>query len=248
MPGWKIVLSPPVLEDDEVHVWRAALDCSPSQVQKLCQVLSSDEMASGSRIRLPDHRARFLVAHGLLRIILGHYAGRQPAELQFLRGPQGKPFLQPQTGRGDVRFNMSHSGGLALYALTRGREIGIDVEQINPDFKVEEVIKHTLSPHELVTINRLPPEAKRDMFFRHWTLKEAFLKGTGLGLSLSPDQVAVSLTGNGSQVELETSGPPGESSDWSLHVLDPGPGFAGALAVEGHGQRLQCCQWPPKQS
>jgi len=244
MPCWEIVSRPPVLEDDEVHVWRAALDRSPSQIQSLCQVLSSDEMASGSCIRLPNHKAHFLAAHGLLRIILGHYTGRQPAELQFLRGPQGKPFLRPQTGRDDVRFNMSHSGGLALYALTRGREIGIDVEQINPDFKVEEIVKHTLSPRELVTINRLPPQAKRDMFFRHWTLKEAFLKGTGLGLSLAPDQIAVSLTDDG--VELETLEAPGQSSGWSLHVLDPGPGFAAALAVEGQGQRLRCCQWPPK--
>src|SRR5713226_9608883 len=113
------------LGDDEVRVWRAALNRKTSLVHSLERILSTDERARAERFYFQKDRERFTIARGFLRIILGRYLNMEPCCLQFRYNPYGKPALANESGGNGLRFNLSHSDGLALYAITRGREIGV---------------------------------------------------------------------------------------------------------------------------
>jgi 4'-phosphopantetheinyl transferase len=166
----------------------------------------------------------------------------------FCYGAHGKPALAGDTGADAIRFNAAHSLGVALYAVTRGREVGIDLEHIRFDLAVMEIAERFFSRREVATLRTLPTEAQRQAFFRCWTRKEAYIKARGEGLSLPLDQFDVSLTPAEPAAVLGTQRDPSETARWSLQELPLAPDYVAALAVEGHGWRLACWQWPdPRQ-
>ncbi|MBV8883220.1 MAG: hypothetical protein JO235_04370, partial [Chroococcidiopsidaceae cyanobacterium CP_BM_RX_35] len=114
----------------DIHVWRASLDQPISCVQQLAQTLCAEEGTRAERFYFEQDRQRFIVGRGLLRAILGRYLSVEPSQIQFHYGPRGKPALSLACGGSWLRFNLSHSQGLAVYAVTRDREIGIDIEHI----------------------------------------------------------------------------------------------------------------------
>ncbi len=244
LPSW---CPPPenlTLGNDEVHVWRAFLDLPASQVQSLQQTLVAEELRRAERYYFQKDREHFIVARGLLRAILGRYLRIEPSQLRFCYGPHGKPELAGQTGGEALRFNVSHSHGLALYALTRDRKIGVDLERIRPDLADEKIAERFFSPREVAVLRALPTNMQPEAFFACWTRKEAYLKARGEGLALCLDQFDVSLAPGEPAALLSTNGDPQEVSRWSLQELDPGPGYVAALAVEGHAWQLKCWQWP----
>jgi 4'-phosphopantetheinyl transferase len=122
--------------------------------------------------------------------------------------------------------------------------VGIDLEYIRSDLQVEQLAERFFSRREIATLRTLPPEVQRQAFFLCWTRKEAYLKARGEGLSLPLDQFDVSLIPGEPAALLSTQRDPYEVSRWSLQELTPAPGYAAALAVEGHGWGLACWQWP----
>jgi 4'-phosphopantetheinyl transferase len=180
----------------------------------------------------------------LLRTILGRYLDVAPGTVRFCYGPHGKPALiaemAEQTG---VRFNVAHSHDLALYAVTRGREVGIDVERIRAEVASTEIAQRFFSPAEVAALCALPDELQTEAFFACWTRKEAYIKATGGGLSHPLDGFDVSLTPGEPVVALRTHADPQEAARWSLRALDPGPGYAAAVAVEATRWNLTCWQW-----
>jgi len=178
-----------VIGDDEVHVWRIALDRGDGD--SLRARLSSDELARAARFHFERDRTRFLVARAALREILAHYLGASPAEIAFVYGDHGKPALAPP--HGDLRFNLSHSHGLALCAVTRGREVGVDVERIRELDDLEDLARSVFSARELAALHRLPEPGLLAGFFTGWTRKEAFIKALGEGLSHPLKRFDVSL-------------------------------------------------------
>ena len=124
-PSWD---SPPktlILESDAVHVWRASLNLSASHLHTLEATLTADECARAERFYFQKDREHFIAGRGVLRDILSRYLGREPDQLRFCYNPYGKPILAGESGGDALCFNLSHSHGLALYAVNRGREIGI---------------------------------------------------------------------------------------------------------------------------
>ena len=220
------------------------MDQPPSQVQSFLQNLSADEQARSGRFYFERDREHFIVARGVLRAILGGYLNRMPACLSFSYSSHGKPALAGESDGDAIRFNMSHSRGVALYAVARGREVGIDLERIRFDLAVAEIAGQFFSPQEVAMLRELPTEAQSQAFFRCWTRKEAYVKARGEGLSLPLDEFDVSLAPGEPAAVLGTQRDPSEASRWSLQELTPAPGFVAALAVAGHGWRLACWQWP----
>jgi 4'-phosphopantetheinyl transferase len=243
VPPWR---SPPEILElgcDEVHVWRANLDQTPSQIQEFRRKLSVDEQARSERFYFERDRGHFTVARGILRNILGGYLKRPPEEVSFCYSAHGKPALAGGSDGDAICFSVSHSHGVALYAFTRGRQVGIDLEHIRFDLAVAEIAERFFSRQEVAVLRTLPIEAQRQAFFRCWTRKEAYLKARGEGLSLPLDQFEVSLAPREPAALLSTQQDPTEASRWSLQELTLAPGYEGALAVEGHGWRLACWQW-----
>jgi hypothetical protein len=129
-PPWR---SPPdslTLGRDEVHVWRASMNCTAAQVEILKHTLSGEELRRAGRYRFQKDREHFIVVRGLLRTILGCYLNTEPRQLRFRYGPHGKPALEMEPGEDTLSFNLSHSNALALFAVSRGRELGIDLEYV----------------------------------------------------------------------------------------------------------------------
>jgi 4'-phosphopantetheinyl transferase len=206
--------------------------------------LAADERARAERFYFQRDRERFVVARAALRAILGGYLNSTPESLSFCYGSRGKPALAADCSQDAIRFNVSHSGDVALYAVTRAREVGVDVELIRPELNAERLAERFFSPREIDTLRTLPADLRRHAFFLAWTRKEAYVKATGDGLSLPLNQFAVSLIPGEPAALLSAEGDPREALRWSLRELTPGPGYVAALAVEGHGWSLACWDWP----
>jgi 4'-phosphopantetheinyl transferase len=143
----------------------------------------------------------------------------------------------------EVCFNLSRSHSLSLYAFTRSRQIGVDIEYIVPIKEADQIVARFFSSHERAMWQKLPKDQKQEAFFNCWTRKEAYIKARGEGLSLPLDQFDVSFAPGEPPALLATSGASNESSRWLLQALQPSPGYVAALFVEGHDWRLKCWEW-----
>lgn len=233
------------LAPNEVHIWRVSLNVTVSYQNRLKSILSVDEKYRAKNYRFLVDRNRFIVARGVLRIILGFYLNMKPDKLQFSYGPYEKPELVDQPDGHAVGFNVSHSHGLGLCAVTQGRKLGVDLEKIRPDFINEQIPEHFFSPQEVAKLRALPVLLQEKAFFRCWTRKEAYLKAKGGGLSFELNQFEVSFAPGEPAAILNIFDDPKEKNRWSLIDIDPGPGYAGALAVEGLGLHTRYLQWEP---
>jgi 4'-phosphopantetheinyl transferase len=234
----------PHLAEGEVHVWRACLHRDEATLLELRESLSADEQERAGRFHFRRDREDFVAARGALRNILGRYAGVAPRQLRFSYDRYGKPTLSGETRCGLLRFNASHSNGLALYAVTRGREIGIDLEFVREDFASFEIAARFFSPLEVTTLRTLPPGQRATSFFDCWTRKEAYVKARGEGLSYPLRIFAVSLVPGEPAALLWTEDDPQEAARWSIVELFPGEDYRAALAVKGEAPSLRCWRWP----
>jgi 4'-phosphopantetheinyl transferase len=222
------------LAEREVHVWSALLDRPPDVVETLRRLLSRDELARAARFHFERDRSRFAVGRASLRLLLGRYLAEPPGSIRFSYSSHGKPALLPP--HDTISFNLSHSEGLALYAVCRGHEIGIDVEQIRREPARERVPEHFFSAGEVETLRALRPQAQAEAFLSCWTRKEAFVKARGDGLTLPLDSFDVSLAPGDEPRLLRTAWDPAEAASWSLHDLSPSfPGYVASVAVRGAG-------------
>lgn len=207
---------------DEVHSWCASLDVPPEASARLYATLTPDERNRSARFRFERDRQRFIVAHGVLRELLGRYLRAQPGRISYVYNAFGKPALDGEFG-GRLKFNLSHSAGLALIAIAAEADVGVDLECIRGQSDYAEIARRFFSAAEVGQLTALPSDRYAEAFIGCWTRKEAYLKARGVGLA-------------GFSVP-----PPDER--WSLLTLQPAAGYVGALAIEGSGWRLSQWQW-----
>lgn len=234
---------PPVLPPDEVHVWRVPLEQPASVLGRLRALLDEGELSRAERFHFARDRDHFVVARGVLRTLLGSYLGVGPAALSFAYNPFGKPSLKDEGDAPPVRFNLSHSHGLALCAFARERELGVDVERVRAEFAGDEIAEHFFAAREVAALRGLGPDQKTEAFFNCWTRKEAYIKAIGEGLSHPLESFTVSLRPGEPAALLSVEGDPAETRRWSLTALEPAPGYVAALVVERPGWRLNCFEW-----
>ena len=108
---------------------------------------------------------------------------RAPEHLEFDYAPQGKPTLRTELPHTSVRFNVSHSHGVALLAFTVGRQVGVDLELVRK-FGGKEIAERFFSPQEVTELSCLPQSLRDEGFFLCWTRKEAYIKARGEGLNI----------------------------------------------------------------
>lgn len=243
--GWPVPSRVPTLARGEVHAWRAWLYLPPAVLARLAASLTEEERQRAARFVLEGHRQRFIAAHGALRAILALYLGCPAATLRFGHGPRGKPLLLEPAGTLDLRFNLAHADNLALCAVTRGAEVGADVEAIRPLPDADKIAARFFSLQEQAMFRRLPAGERQEAFFLGWTRKEAYLKALGDGLARPLSGFSVTLQPSEPARLLAVEGDPLEVARWSLLALHPAPGYAAALAVEGTPRRLAQWSWIP---
>lgn len=228
---------PGSLADDEVHLFYADVDSILGCVAILEATLSDAENFKKDGFLFGKDRSSYIVSRGLLRVILGAYLGEEPKKLVFINGPLGKPMLEGGPDRPALRFSVSHSNRRVLYAINRGRELGVDIEEIRPEFPFEEISDNYFSVREAAFLRTRPVQDRKDLFFTYWTLKEAFMKGSGKGFSLPLNRFEI--THDPPKV-VSLQGDSEAATRWSLRKVHLEPGYASALAVEGPDLPIRC--------
>ncbi|HEY6223545.1 MAG TPA: 4'-phosphopantetheinyl transferase superfamily protein [Gemmatimonadales bacterium] len=225
------------LTADEVQCWCVSLDVPPETSAGLYATLTSDERNRSMRFRWERDRQRFIVAHGVLHDLLGRYLGSDPGHIRFVYDEFGKLELSPEFG-GRLKFNLSHSADRALIAVAADAAIGVDLEHIGAQTDYAAIAQCFFSAAEVDQVNRVPSHLRARAFFSCWTKKEAYVKARGEGFAIPFPSFSVPLTTDAAFVSADLHG-----ARWSIHALQPAPGYIGALAIEGSGWRLRQLHW-----
>jgi 4'-phosphopantetheinyl transferase len=208
------------------------LDVVPRCVRKAAALLSDAEHERAGHFFFERDRRRFVVARSYLRSLLGRRLGVPPESLELQAGPHGKPALSPRFADSDLRFNVSHCEGVAVYAFARGRDIGVDLEALREIPDADDIAAHMFSRAEYEAYSSLPRGERCLGFFNCWTRKEAFIKALGDGLTYPLDRFEVSLIPGQPARILSVDGATADQCNWTLHSFWPGPGLVGAVVVE----------------
>ena len=239
MTTWPVAPAELPALERTVHVWAVPLDDARVDLDGGLELLSPDERERAARFHFEQHRRRYLIAHIALHRILSRYLQIAPARLYFDLGSNGKPKLPPALGASGIEFNLSHSNEMALLAVNRIGEVGVDIEYVKPGFKFEEIAERFFTAREAAVLRGLPSELQRQAFFKCWTCKEAFLKAKGTGLSGKLDVVEITLSA-GDQVRIRADVP-----GWSLAELNPIYTYEAALVVASPPVPICCYPWQP---
>jgi 4'-phosphopantetheinyl transferase len=230
------------LSDDDVHVWCVSLPQASEITEQLACLLSTDEKARAERYHFEHLRNYFIVARGMLRILLAGYLDLQPAQIEFTYLQAGKPQLSEKINK-QIFFNLSHSHELALYAFSRNKNVGIDIEHIRPIDDLEQIAERTFSAMENSELKTLPTEKMLEGFFNCWTRKEAYIKAIGDGFSFPLQQFDVSLKPGEPAKILRVYGNAQKAARWCMVELRPAVDYVGALACEGTAAKLSYRNW-----
>lgn len=223
------------LKGDEVHLWKVRLDMTAHNTGEFLGLLNQEEQNRAKQFIFEKERNRFTTARGILRCLLAGYLGCSAKDLEFSLGPSGKPALRDNFS---LRFNLTHSNGLILYAFSLGRELGIDVEEQLKESTNPEIVARYFSTNEQAEFFALPPTAQEEAFYSGWTRKEAYLKARGDGLQATLKNFDVSLNPE-QPLTLRSE----DSDRWGMHSFCPEPGFVAALVVEGGNCKLCFWKW-----
>jgi 4'-phosphopantetheinyl transferase len=229
----------PQSHEANVHVWRASLSLSASNVQGLLGILSADETERARHYRFARDRARFIAARGFLRTVLARYIRIRPENVRFCYTAYGKPVLASGLAT-DIHFNLSHSCDLAVCAVAHGRRVGIDVERIRPVPDADQIADRFFTEQESASLRALSYRDRLEAFLRLWTVKEAYGKALGRGLSLALDQCSVCVVPGQPATLVHASHSPDVAQRWGIGELVPAPGYLASIVVEGRDWRLSC--------
>jgi len=220
------------LEQGGLHIWRATLDLLPEEQGILEDLLSEEEKGQCGRFVRPADRARAVVSRASLRLVLAQYLGGDARGLAIRAGPSGKPLLD--CADPSIQFNISHTGDMALIAVTRGLRVGIDIELIREVPEIDAIIDSFFSAPEAAWFLSREKDERTRAFFLLWTRREAAAKALGIGIyesfarfTLPPADQA----GPGFRAEMRDAAED-PAGTWWIRDLLPAPGYAGAVCVE----------------
>ena len=209
-----------------VEFWLIDLDVDDAKHSRLEGLLSSDELEHRARFAFADDRRNYAAARGQVREILGSITGLSPAQLEFLVGADGKPYLA--TG---PRFNISHSGNLAVLAVTPSVEIGVDVEEVRP--MSEDLGGVAFTAREMTAMNALAGKASLEYRYRLWTCKEAVVKARGTGLLVSPLSFSIDFWDDEHGMVVYADPADSIAGPARVRTVMPRRGFIAAVAAVG---------------
>jgi 4'-phosphopantetheinyl transferase len=178
-----------------IDLWYVRTDRAgePQLLDEYRALLSSDELEQEVRFHFAEGRQQLVVSRALSRCVLGQLADVDPRAWKFARNPFGKPVIAAPN-MPELDFNLSHTRGLIVLAVTRGEPIGVDVEDAQRVTPVLDLARRFFAPAEVAALEATVADRQQEMFFRFWTLKEAFLKANGVGLSKPLDQFSLELS------------------------------------------------------
>ncbi len=232
---WRAPTEPLELSDGQVHVWRASLQLDSSCLAELRTSLAPAEIERANRYVFESDRLRYEAGRGILRRLLSRYRNCPPSSFEILTNPFGKPAID-----GDICFNLSHSGPLAVYVFTRNANVGIDLEQIRTDVECVEIARRYFTGAELEELEATPKETQNEVFFRGWTRKEAYVKAQGQGLSTSLDSFEIGLTDQDTRLRSDS-----DNGTWAVKSFVPQENFVGSVVTSSQDSQYAWWEFSP---
>jgi 4'-phosphopantetheinyl transferase len=231
---------------EDTHVWVAStVNLEPATLARLEVTLSSTERIQAAKFRFLPDQTRYIFAHGVLREILSRYVGKPPNQLTFVASAFGKPSLGNAMPAGRIMFNMSHSEGLVIAAVSLDSRVGVDTEFIRPIEDIDSLVQQLFTTSEQALVQAAPVDLKQCVFYRCWTRKEAYIKAIGKGFSIPLDSFDSTLAPGAQGRWLQTTNDSLANKTWWLSDLALLEGYVGALVVEGRVPKITYLTWNP---
>jgi 4'-phosphopantetheinyl transferase len=221
---------------EEVHIWTFPSTAPNDVVETFARVLNTGEVSRAERFRFPHLRESFVIAHGVLRYLVGRYSDRLPAEIRFSFGSKGKPMA---VGANGLQFNMTHSGDVTMIALARDCEIGVDVEKIRPLLDMQRIADQFFCVEEAAELRAVLSVERNHAFFCSWTRKEAYVKAIGAGLYIPLNSFRVPVAPTATPRFIHIDHDTTAAREWNLNDLPLAPEYAAALAYRGRQHSLR---------
>lgn len=219
-----------LLPSEDVHLWMASLIEFVQDIDVFRPLLSPDEIQRANRYSFEKDRQNFMIARGILRILLGRYLNCNPQTIVFTYNSFGKPSLKDAN---PLQFNVSHSHEIVVYAFSYERALGIDVEYCRPNRNIE-LISRSFSSCEQEQLSQLSGAHQLKGFYQCWTRKEAFIKASGKGFSVPLKSFDVSVVKSLPRI-LRIDEDEVAAQEWFLLDVPVSVMYAGALAIKDHG-------------
>jgi 4'-phosphopantetheinyl transferase len=226
------------LDQDEIHLWfcRDGEIVDNALLNRYYHQLDDAERKRQGRFYFEKHRHQYLVTRAMVRNTLSLYAGDvSPEQWRFSPNEYGKPHISAPIAR-PLQFNLSHASGMIVLAITRSREVGVDVECQSRGEKSPEradIADRFFSPREARDLRSLPMHRQADRFYDLWTLKEAYIKACGKGLSMPLDEFGFRFPcSHGVDIEF-SSEITDDPRNWKFWLLKASEDHKVALAIKG---------------
>lgn len=229
-----------VLGEKEIHVWRINFNAQLKAQRFFHDLLNPDEKDRVSKFRFAKDKRKFNISRGVLRILVGEYLEMDPQKVTFRYEKYGKPQLQHETR---MKFNVSHSGDMAIIGFVKDYDIGVDIEHVKNDFNVLDLAENFFSRHEIEMLRTIPPKEQPLAFYRCWTRKEAFIKAEGSGLSFPLHEFTVSMTKDNEAKLEHTDWNPDAKHQWSMFSFKPAQNYIAALAINDSATSFKVFDW-----
>jgi 4'-phosphopantetheinyl transferase len=224
------------LDKNEIHIWFINFNINKAEFNFLNNFLSEDEILKASKFKFEKDKNSSIITRGALRLLSGKYLGLNPQEIEFKYGDFGKPVFNFET---PLKFNLSHSGNMAVIGFCLHEDIGVDIEVMKANFDVFDIASNYFSSSEIEVLKTLPTEEHTKGFYRCWTRKESFIKAKAKGLSFPLDSFSVSIDSDIKAELLETKWDYSEKEFWKLFTFSPQENYIGAVSVKGQIQEVK---------
>jgi 4'-phosphopantetheinyl transferase len=224
---------------NEVQVWFASAKESRIEAETCLSSLSGAEQQRARHFRFDRDRMRYVLGKYMVRDLLARTLHLRPQQIEFAFNKYGKPTL----GRDcRVSFNLAHAGEYVVCALAVDRDIGVDIEAERTGVDFMDLASPNFCPSEIRNLEASSGTRRLHLFYKYWTLKEAYLKAEGSGLNTSLTEV------DSSGVPDDCPGipcPPVESVPRGILVqrIEAPLGYAAAVAATGGIWTTKVRQW-----
>ncbi len=230
-----------ILSENHIDVWRSDIDVSEEQLENYRHTLSVDELNRASLFTFPDKEKEYVVTRGLLRAALACLLNAPAHSFEFCYSKEKKPKLENATSSGLV-FNVSHSHGQALVAVSSNRQLGIDIECIRKDVDFKKLARRFFSENEYKSLLDYEGNVLR-AFFTTWTRKEAFVKAIGKGIAFGLAEFDVNIDPDAPAEMLATRWQREDAEKWQLATIDSIDNYVATLATDGDEFKLRTWQF-----
>jgi 4'-phosphopantetheinyl transferase len=223
----------------EAHIWLTIPDNIKNSgvITQLLSLLSAEEIKKHNRLYFSADRHLYLVSHALVRKVLAKYLEKQPADLKFHYVENGKPEILLSKNDPIIRFNLSHTAGLAACIVTMNDDCGIDAEAIVNKTASLDIAHSMFSDSEFEHLKSLTGRSYLEEFFTRWTLREAYVKALGQGIDYPINQLLFNIKDD-SDIDVSFQGKLGDACQfWQFQVMRPTADHIVTTAIKGKNKK-----------